>query len=123
MLQLSLVEYPVADPFFFAVRSSFQDIKCLAGADIVGPLLTIAVHEPTREPGPATLLIARANALGIAWNPGSGMFTDGLGPFDLWKTSGAEVQMRLCWAWQQQVQENVPSPNICWIGPHGSCRD
>ena len=107
LLQLSLVEFPVADPFFFTVRSSFMDLKCLAGAEIVCPLLTAAVHEPTREPGPATLLLARANALGLAWRPALNRFEDALGLFDLWKASCAEVQLRLCWAWQQQIQERL----------------
>ena len=107
LLQLSLLEYPVADPFFYMIRSSFLDVKCLAGADAVGPLLDAAVQEPNRVPGPATLLVARANLLGIAWHVPTQRFVDSLGPFDLWQVSCSEVQMRLCIAWQLQVQERL----------------
>ena len=107
MLQLSLVEYPVADPFFFSLRASFFDIKCLAGADVVAPLLAAAVHKVAREPGPATLLLQRANRVGVSWHPETLKFVDAYGPFDLWRTSCAEVQLRICLAWQTQVQDQM----------------
>ena len=107
LLQLSLVEYPVADPFFYMIRSTFFDLKCLAGAEAVVPLLDAAVAESNRVPGPATLLVTRANSLGIAWRVLTQRFEDSLGPFDLWRVSCSEVQMRLCLAWQQQVQERL----------------
>ena len=107
LLQLSLVEYPVADPFFFTLRSSFMDLKCLAGPEVVSPLLTAAVQAAVREPGPAALLVARANAVGIAWCQLTGSFEDAFGHFDLWHISCAEIQLRLCFAWQQQIQERL----------------
>ena len=107
LLQLSLMEYPVSDPFFFAVRSSFFDLKCLAGPEVVCPLLDVASESVARVPGPATLLLNRANLLGIAWHPSLGKFHDAFGSFDLWQSSCAEVQMRLCYAWQTQAQEKM----------------
>ena len=73
MLQLSLVEYPVADSFFFTLRSSFMDLKCLAGPEVVGPLLTAAAQAAVREPGPAALLVAVQMQSGLhgASSPGT----------------------------------------------------
>ena len=107
MLQLSLVEFPTADPFFFALSVSFSDMKALIGREIGAPLLTQAADSMLHAPGPAGVLLDRANSVAIAWNRASGCFEDIFGAFCLWETSLPEVQARLVRAWQDAVQHKL----------------
>ena len=109
MLQLSLLEHPSADPYFFALRASFWDVKCLAGQAAVAPLLSSAAARTDHCPGPAHVLLARANSVGIAWSPDAETFRDSFGQFNLWSVSCAEVQFRLAWAWQDTVAQRISS--------------
>ena len=68
-IHLSLVGHPISDPQFFALQSTFRDAKFLARPQVMAPLLTAAVHETRKVPGPCTLLLQRANEVGIAWDP------------------------------------------------------
>ena len=86
-LQLPLVEHPVADPFFFALRSSFFDVCALAGESLVAPLLDLAVSQDTQSPGPG--------------------FFDAFGPLEVWSLSAPELQLCLVFAWQQAVQDRL----------------
>ena len=105
MLQLSLAGHSINDPEFYALLSSFKDAKFLAGHEAVAPLLASAVREVRKVPGPCTILLQRANAIGIAWNPVHAAFEDSLGMFDLWTMSWPEVMQRLLLAWQDWVQQ------------------
>ena len=106
-LQLSLVEYPTADPFFFALRSSFFDACSLAGECMVTPLLALAVSQDKRCPGPAGVLLQRANAASIAWDLTAQSFVDLLGLLPAWRLSAPELQMRLALMWQTTVQDRL----------------
>ena len=105
MLQLSLGGHSINDPQFYALLSTFEDAKFLAGHDAVSPLLTSAVQEERKVPGPATVLLQRANEIGIAWSPDHEAFEDSLGRFDLWTLSWPEVVQRHLLAWQDWVQQ------------------
>ena len=73
----------------------------------MGPLLAAAVRESRQVPGPAGLLLRRANSVGIAWCPDSDSFIDGIGAFDIWTLSWPEITQRLVWAWQSTVQHTL----------------
>ena len=109
LIQFSLVGHSISDPQFFALQSTFSDAKFLAGRDIVAPLLDAAVQDAKRVPGPCTLLLQRANEVGIAWVPDSVAFVDSLGPFDIWALSWPEVMQRLVFSWQDWVQQRCTS--------------
>ena len=106
-IQLSLVEYPTADPFFFALRSSFLDACSLAGESALAPLLDLAVNQARTCPGPAAVLLSRANAAAIAWDVSAQTFVDALGPLPVWRLSAPELQMRLAGSWQMVVQDRL----------------
>ena len=106
-LQLSLLEYPTADPFFFALRSSFFDATSLAGEVALAPLLDLAVGQAKTCPGPAGVLLLRANAAAIAWDVPAQTFVDALGPLPAWRLSAPELQMRLARSWKQVVQDRL----------------
>ena len=107
LLQLSLAELPTADPFFYALGLSFSDMKTLVGREIGAPLLTQAVDSLEYAPGPAGVLLNRANSVSISWNRDLGLFEDLFGVFCLWETSLLEVQSRLVRAWQDAVQHHL----------------
>ena len=107
LLQLSLIEYPTADPFFFALRSSFFDACALAGEAALAPLLDLAVDQTRTCPGPAGVLLVRANAAAIAWDVAAQTFVDSLGPLPAWRLSSSELQLRLARSWQQVVQDRL----------------
>ena len=94
-IQLSLVGHPISDPQFFALQSTFRDAKFLAGQQVMAPLLTAAVNDARRAPGPCTLLLQRANEAGIAWDRVRLVFVDAYGPLDVWASSWPEILQRL----------------------------
>ncbi|OLP99125.1 hypothetical protein AK812_SmicGene18333 [Symbiodinium microadriaticum] len=106
-LQLSLVEFPLADPEYYALRSSFRDAIAHGSLEVLAPLLDLASSSSVRQPGPAGVLLSRANAIGIAWSPESCCFQDSLGNLDPWKLSCQEVEARLVLQWQAAVQHSV----------------
>ena len=103
MVQLSLTGHPISDPEFFALQSTFRDAKFLAGPSVMGPLLDRASAAEGPAKGPAALLLARANAVGIEWDSVAVCFRDTWGPFQLWECSWPEVLDRLARMWQYRV--------------------
>ena len=106
-IQLSLVGHAISDPQFFALQSTFRDAKFLARHYAVAPLLNAAAAETRKVPGPCTLLLQRANEVGIAWDPDREVFIDPLGDFDLWQLSWPEILQRLVFTWQDWVQQRL----------------
>ena len=106
-IQLSLVGHAISDPQFFTLLSSFQDAKFLAGKPVIASLLCAASSEGRKVPGPCTLLLQRANEVGIAWDTARECFLDPLGPLELWDLSWPEVVQRLVVVWQDWVQQRL----------------
>ena len=109
MIQLSLVGHAINDPQFYALQSTFRDAKFLAGREVMAPLLTAAVCDLRKVPGPCTILLQRANEVGIAWDQASEAFVDSLGRLDVWRLSWPEVLQRLVFAWQDRVKQAFAS--------------
>ena len=107
LIQLSLTGHPVSDPEFYVLQSSFRDAKFLAGKELMGPLLTSAVSATRKQPGPASLLLARANSIGLAWDGEHSAFVDGHGLLDIWTVTWPEVLHRLSTSWQRAVLHRV----------------
>ncbi|CAE7244768.1 unnamed protein product [Symbiodinium sp. CCMP2592] len=106
-LHLSLVEFPLADPEYYALRSSFRDAIAHGSFEDLAPLLDLASTNSVRQPGPAGVLLSRANAIGMAWSPELRCFQDSLGNLDPWKLCCQEVEARLVLQWQAAVQQSV----------------
>ena len=101
LLHLGLVEYPLADPGFVAIRESFLDARRHAPqVNFVALLGHLATGNVAPIPGPASILSARANDIAISWDLDTQKFRDSFGNFDLWTCSPQELDFRLCWAWQ-----------------------
>ena len=107
MVQFSLVGHSISDPQFYALQSTFRDAKFLAGKEALSPLLTAAVEDLRKVPGPATLLLQRSNEVGIAWDRERECFKDMFGLLDIWALSWPEVMQRLLFHWQDRVQQTV----------------
>ena len=125
MVQFSLAGHSISDPQFYALQSTFRDAKFLAGREALAPLLTAAVEELRKVPGPATLLLQRSNEVGIAWDRERECFKDMLGLLDIWTLSWPEVMQRLLFHWQDRVQQTValrPTfEGLDQVDPHLTC--
>ena len=104
-IQLSLVGHAISDPQFFALQSTFRDAKFLAGHEAIAPLLSATALDMRKVPGPCTILLQRANEVGIAWGPAKETFVDSLGPMDVWALSWLEILQRLLFTWQDRVKQ------------------
>ncbi|CAE7714215.1 unnamed protein product [Symbiodinium pilosum] len=107
MLQLSLTGHPLSDPEFFVLQSSFRDAKFLAGPEALTPLLDQAACATGPPHGPAALLLARANSVGIYWDVAESAFCDNWGQIYLWEISWPELLDRLARMWQIRVQHQL----------------
>ena len=105
---LGLTVYPVADPAFFALLSTFRDLRTHGSPATVGQLADpIAVGALPVGTGPVSVWLGRCNAVGLAWRPEVQMLEDSLGAFDPWATSMQEVELRLVRAWQGSIASRV----------------
>ncbi|CAE7281391.1 unnamed protein product, partial [Symbiodinium pilosum] len=102
LVQLSLVGFSINDPGFFALQATFKDAKFLAGQDALTPLLDLTARDLRVVPGPATLLLQRANSVGFQWDVEQQVFRDEYGTMGL-----SEVLQRLVFRWQNQVQHSL----------------
>ncbi|CAE7852208.1 Pol, partial [Symbiodinium necroappetens] len=60
MLYLGMVEFPLADPHFFAIWSTFRDLRAHAVRDTFVPLLaSLLDRNGSRAPGPAGVFLER----------------------------------------------------------------
>ena len=107
MLQLSLTGHPISDPEFFVLHCSFRDAKFLAGPEALVSLLDQAACTTGLPHGPAALLLARANSVGISWDVASSAFCDHWGLLPLWEISWPELLDRLARMWQLRVQQQL----------------
>ena len=82
MLHLSLVEFPVADPAFFALRISFRDLIRHGSGECFASVADEILHEA-----------------GLVWASAAGMFRDFRGFFCPFSASPQELDKRLVDAW------------------------
>ena len=106
-IHMGLVEHPSVDPGFYALVSSFRDARVLSSQRELEPLLDQVVESAARHPGPAKVLLERANGVGVSWDPGMHSFVDDFGPLRLWTCSPQELEFRLVWAWQNAIKCDV----------------
>ena len=99
----SLCVHPSADPGFFAVWDTVQDLRTHANLDFCHPILDQACQPSTRvrpAPGPCQVLLHRLQLLGWHWDP-AGFFRDQWNaPIDLWSCNSQELHLRMTEAWQ-----------------------
>ena len=107
-LHLGLVESPVSDPGFFALRSSFRDLLSFGARDsFVSQASEIVMSADLQGSGPVTVLLARCHEVGISWDCASMAFCDMLGSFCPFSVSPQEVEARLVLQWQACVAAKV----------------
>ena len=59
MVYLGMVEYPLADLHFFAIWSTFRDLRAFAERDaFVALLVSLLSKDGSRTPGPAGVFLA-----------------------------------------------------------------
>ena len=101
---LSFCCYPTADPQFYALVSTFQDLRCFADPASFGPLLGSLLSMDGRwPPGPAQAFLERCHAVGMEWCAAEGCLRDAISTFDPWRVSPQELRHRLMFAWQTRV--------------------
>ena len=101
---LSFCCYPMADPQFFALVATFQDLRAFADPVTFVPLLeTLLSMDGRWPPGPAQAFLERCHAVGFAWCVGENCLCDAISAFDPWQVSPQELRHRLVYAWQSRV--------------------
>ena len=104
VLVLSLVEFPLCDPEFYALCASFRDVRAFAAPERLSALLAELLAGDRRwAPGPAQVFLERCHAVGMAWLPAQQSLEDSISVFDPWAVSPQELQLRLTFAWQRRV--------------------
>ncbi|CAE7525471.1 Pol [Symbiodinium sp. CCMP2592] len=104
MIYLGMVEFPLADPHFFAIWSTFRDLRVHAARDSFVPLLaSLLSKEGSRTPGPAGVFLERVALLGWRWDIQAEMIEDSISCFDPWAVSPQELLFRLTFAWQRAI--------------------
>ncbi|CAE7816157.1 Pol [Symbiodinium sp. CCMP2592] len=105
---LSLVCHPLADPQFFAIASTFRDLRAYATPEALIPMIQQLLSTPGRwTQGPAQAFIDRCHSIGMSWDVECGCLRDSISSFDLWQTSPQEVGLRLMYAWQTRVGQEL----------------
>ena len=104
---LSLCEFPLADPEYYALRCAFRDARSFASWELLGPTVSSILHSGVRVSGPATALVAAVHSLGWSIDPNTGVLEDAISCFDLWNISPQELEFRLSTAWQSRVGVRV----------------
>ena len=103
-MHLSLLEFPLADPEFYALWSSLRDFCIHSSPSLAAATLSVlASSEYSRQPGPAGVLLQRLNAVGISWLPEEAAFRDSWGLFNPWGCSLQELLFRAVGTWQVAV--------------------
>ena len=103
-IQLSLVDFPTADPGFQALCCSVLDLMCFS-CPVQAPqcLDAACTHVGTRAPGPVGVVLERLNAVGTVWDPSCTAFRDCFGIWSPWTSCFSEVKARLVCAWQVAI--------------------
>ncbi|CAE7468251.1 Pol [Symbiodinium sp. CCMP2592] len=107
---LSLVCYPLADPGYFVLESTFRDLRAFGLKERVVPMIEELLASTSRwSPGPIQVFLERCFAVGISWNAAEAASEDSISCFDLWDVSPQELRHRLVFAWQKRVCSQVSS--------------
>ena len=103
-IQLSLVDFPTADPGFQALCCSVLDLMCFSCPVQTPQCLDAAcTHVGTRAPGPVRVVPERLNAVGTVWDPSCTAFRDCFGIWSPCTSCFSEVKARLVCAWQVAI--------------------
>ncbi|CAE7237272.1 UVR8 [Symbiodinium sp. CCMP2592] len=105
---LSLVCHPLADPQFFAIASTFKDLRAFADPGAFSLLVSQVLKVEGRwTPGPAQAFLERCHSVGLSWDVEQGLLQDGISTFDPWKVAPQELGLRLAFAWQVRVGQEL----------------
>ena len=92
---LSFCCFPVADPQFFAIVSTFRDLRAFADPCTFVPVVEQLLSLSKWPPGPAQVFLERCHALGWAWCSEGHCLRDAISAFNPWLISPQE----LCTDW------------------------
>ena len=107
-VHLSLLEFPLADPEFYALWSSLRDFCTHSSPSLATATLSVlASSEFSRQPGPAGVLLSRLNAVGISWLPEEAAFHDRWGLLNPWECPLQELLFRAVGTWQMSIGARI----------------
>ena len=116
LLHLSLLEFPLADPGYFALRTSVQDlVRYGSSAQFAMVASEVLAHPHSPVPGPVSALLERCHEAGLSWDGETQAFQDSWGKFCPFTASPQEVEQRLAIQWQQCAADKV----ALWPGFQG----
>ena len=107
----------MADPEFYALRQSFWDFRRLGHDGLLRPVADEAIAgKDLTQDGPVSVLLQRANSVGIAWSPSMGMFQDGLGPPELFLVAPQHLKCALCGVGRGVWQRSLSTAKVLHQG-------
>ena len=106
---LSFCCFPMADPQFFAIVSTFRDLRAFADPCTFVPVVEQLLSLSKWPPGPAQVFLERCHALGWAWCSEGHCLRDAISAFNPWLISPQELLHRLVYAWQVRVGSELDS--------------
>ena len=104
-LQLSLIEFPTADPEFYTIWRTVQEFRKNVTVEAATPILDELTARPQLRPptGPCSVLLHRLQRILWSWE-GQGIFRDhDQLPIHLWLSPVQWLKKRLTVAWQTVV--------------------
>ncbi len=123
-LQLSLVEFPTADPEFYAIWRTIQEFRKNVSVEAASPILDELTIRPKLRPppGPCSVLLQRIHRILWSWE-GDGICRDhDQLPIHLWQTPIQWLKQRLMAAWQVVIMGETSQRKTFKGFPHMSPR-
>ena len=107
-IQLGLIEQATVDPQCWAILQTFRCIRDCGDKSRVLEMLSALASGDTSQPANSftMTLLTRVQSLGWHVTP-QGTLYDSLGEFCLFSCSLTELRMRMSWAWQMVVSQQV----------------
>ena len=102
-LHFSMVEFPLLDPAFAALKMTAWDLRVHTTREEISPLpYHLCACGPRRPPDQGCI-----REVGWAWVPGQHLVQDAISAFSLWDVFFQELLHHLVYAWQQLVSSQL----------------
>ena len=108
-IHLSLVEFPTADPGFYAAHKTVMDIRVHLNREACQRILDQASQPSNRQRykvGPCHVLLHRLQQIGWSWQP-DGFWDEYMHPIDVWQAPVQLLVFCLVRAWQNRIAHKM----------------